>query len=120
MRKFPLALLIALAFSACKKDRTCACTVTRNGTSTTEGKVEQVLFGFPVTLADTTFSQPVYEVRVYDKKMEDVSKSSAKKNCISYSEPYSEKTLTSVPATSFNVVFAVTNTGTDEYDCKLK
>ena len=111
---------IAIVFFACKKDRTCECTVTKTGTSKTNGKVEQNLFGFPVALADTTFETKVNEIRSYDITMDKVTKKTAKNNCFSYSEPYSEKTITSVPASSFNLSVVVTDEGVKDYNCKLK
>ena len=105
---------------SCKKDRTCSCTVTKTGTTTTDGKVSENLIGFPITLADTSFSQPFNDVQIYDKKITNVTKSTAKSNCVSYSQPYSETVLTSVPASSFSIVMTVTNRGTEKYDCNLK
>jgi hypothetical protein len=119
-----VSLLVGLSFvllvAACKKDRTCSCTVTRTGTSSTTGKVDQVLFGFPVTLADTTFSQPSMEIQTYDKVINKSTKSAAKNNCVSYTQPYNEKNVTSVPAASFNLVVVVTEVGEEKYECKLK
>lgn len=112
--------VIAVAFFACKKDRTCECTLTKSGTSKTTGKVEQNLFGFPMPLADTTFETKVNDIQVYEIKMEKVTKKTAKNNCFNYSEPYKEKTITSVPASSFNLSVVVTDEGTNTYDCKLK
>lgn len=119
-----VSLLVGLSFvllvAACKKDRTCSCTVTRTGTSSTTGKVDQVLFGFPVTLADTTFSQPSMDIQTYDKVINKSTKAAAKNNCVSYTQPYNEKNVTSVPAASFNLVVVVTEKGEEKYECKLK
>ncbi len=116
---FILASVVLIAF-ACKKDRTCTCTVTKTGTSTTTGKASLELFpGFPTTLADTSFFTNINETQLVDKKIEKVTKRTAKNNCISYSEPYNETTLTSVPASSFNLSVIVTNKGDKHYDCKL-
>lgn len=117
---FPVTILAATLFVACKKDRTCSCTVTRVGTSTTEGKVDQVLFGFPVSLADTSFTQDVNDIQTYDKQIKKVTKKSGESNCTSYSQPYNDKTMMSVPAASFNLVINVTEKGTETYNCKLK
>jgi hypothetical protein len=117
----PLAVcLIVVAQMACKKDRTCHCTMTKTGTSTTHGSASEVLLGFPVTLADTSFSTPANDLQIYDRTIKKSTKKAAKNNCISYSEPYKETTLTSVPASSFNLSVEVTNTGTVTYDCSLK
>jgi hypothetical protein len=122
MKKISLlaVCLVVVAQLACKKNRTCHCTMTKTGTSTTHGSADEVLFGFPVTLADTSFSTPINDIQVYDRTINKSTKSAAKNNCISYSEPYKETTLTSVPASSFNLSVEVTNEGTVTYDCKLK
>ncbi|MBA3679843.1 MAG: hypothetical protein H0W73_01445 [Bacteroidetes bacterium] len=120
MKNYFILAAVALVFFACKKDRTCTCTVKKTGTSTTTGKAELILFpGFPTTLADTSFVTDVNDVQTVDRKLEKVTKRTAKNNCISYSEPYSETTLTSVPASSFNLSVVVTDKGTKHYDCKL-
>jgi hypothetical protein len=49
-----------------------------------------------------------------------VTKRTAKNNCISYTEPYSETVLTSVPASSFNLSVIITNKGEKKYTCELK
>ncbi|MDX2171629.1 MAG: hypothetical protein SFY56_00820 [Bacteroidota bacterium] len=122
MKKIAVIVLLGITvFTACKKDRTCSCTVTKKGTSTTQGKADIVVIpGFPATLADTSFVTPIYEVQNIDKKLEKITKMRAKNNCISYIEPYNETVLTSVPASSFNLSVVVTNTGERHYECKLK
>jgi hypothetical protein len=112
--------VMAIVFFACKKDRTCSCTLTKTGTSKTQGKVEMSLGFFPVPLADTTFETKVSDIQTYDVSMKKVTKKTAKNNCFSYSEPYKEKTITSVPASSFNLSVVVTDEGINEYNCKLK
>lgn len=121
MKNYFVITFVALLAFACKKDRTCTCTITKTGTSTTTGKADLILFpGFPTPLADTSFVTNINETQVVDKKIEKVTKQTAKNNCISYSEPYNETTLTSVPSASFNLSIIVTNSGTKDYDCKLK
>jgi hypothetical protein len=113
---------IAIVLYGCKKeDRTCSCTVTRKGTSTTTAKVEQVIFGFPLTLADTSFEKSITDVQAVDKVMEDVTKKTAKGNCYNFSQPYNETVITAVPAASFEMQVSVTNKGIETYSsCKLK
>lgn len=115
-----LGILLLSALACTKKDRTCSCTETKSGTSTTHAAITQELFGVPFTLADTSFSNPVYDVRVYDRKMDKVTKSEGRSNCIDYTEPYYEKTTTSVPSSTFNMVIEVINSGDVKYDCKLR
>lgn len=117
MKKVVLtALLISGLFIACKKDRTCSCTITKTGNSSTQASAD--IFGLP--LADTSFITPVYETLPADIKYKKVTKRQAKANCISYEEPYSDNTLTSVPASSINLNIRISSTGTRKYDCKLK
>jgi len=121
MKNYLILGLVALTIISCKKDRTCSCTITKTGTSTTTGKADLMLLpGFPIPLADTSFITSVNETLSADKKMEKVTKRAAKNNCISYSEPYSETILTSVPASSFNLTVSVTNKGDRHYTCELK
>lgn len=121
MKKTSLILLGCMfLFLACKKDRTCECTETKSGTSKTRGTVSQVFFGVPLTLADTSFSNQVYETRSYNRKYVKTTKRQAKSSCISYSEPYKERTLTAVPAASFQLSVEVIDEGEVKYDCKLK
>jgi hypothetical protein len=126
MKKTLLSIVVisAALFIACsKKDRTCECTVTKTGTSTTTGKVSAaILPGFPsVDLADTSFVSQVNEISTSEATvMQKVTKKTAKNNCFSYNEPYHDKTVTSVPASSFNLSVVVDDVGTKQHDCKLK
>jgi len=121
MKNYYFILVIAITVFSCKKDRTCSCTVTKTGTSTTTGKADLMLLpGFPIPLADTSFATSINESQSIDKKIEKVTKRTAKNNCISYTEPYSETVLTSVPASSFNLSVIITNKGEKKYTCELK
>jgi hypothetical protein len=121
MKKIHFILIaFTLVFLACKKDRTCACTETKTGTSKTKGSVSQVFFGQPISLADTTFTNSVNESRSYDRKYLETTKRKAKSSCVSYSEPYKVRTLTAVPASSFQLSVEVIDEGEVKYDCKLK
>jgi hypothetical protein len=121
MKNYFILIAVAFLIFSCKKDRTCSCTVTKTGTSTTTGKADLVIIpGFPMPLADTSFVTNINDVQSVDKKIEKVTKRRAKNNCISYSEPYNETILTSVPASSFNLSVSVTNKGDKHYVCELK
>ena len=121
MKNYFVLTAIALIIFSCKKDRECSCTITKKGTSTTTGKADLVLFpGFPTNLADTSFVTTINKTQSVIVKLEKVTKRSAKNNCISYSEPYNETILTSVPASSFNLSVSVTNKGDKHYSCELK
>ncbi len=118
-KSFVILAVIVLAILSCKKDRTCSCAETKTGTSKTIGKAE-INLGFPIPLADTTFSNPLNEYRTYDRVYKDTRKGAAKNNCLSYSEPFKETVITSVPASSFQLSVVVEKEGTAVYDCKLK
>ena len=121
MKNYLIVAVIFLTIASCKKDRTCSCTVTKTGTSTTTGKAEIELFpGFPTPLADTSFATNVNETQIVDTKIEKVTKYSAKNKCYSYTQPYDETTLTSVPASSFNLVVSVNEKGNRHYSCSLQ
>lgn len=116
-------LLIALILTSlsCKKDRVCSCKVEKTGTSTTLGKADLALFpGVNIPLADTSFTRNVFEIQFIDKKIENVRKKVAKNNCISYTEPYNESVVTSVPASSFNLSVVVIDKGERHFKCELK
>lgn len=116
MKKTAIIALLSLSVYACKKDRTCSCTITKSGNSTTTASAD--LFGLP--LADTSFVTPVMDIQKGDTKYKKVTRRAAKANCISYEEPYNETTLTSVPASSINLTIRITDVGTKKYDCTLK
>jgi hypothetical protein len=123
MKKILLSILVisGAIFAACKKDRTCECTVTKTGTSTTSAKVSQVILGFPLDLADTSFVSQVNEISTGEQTViQKSTKRKAKNNCYNYNEPYDDKTVTSVPASSFNLSVVVEDKGTKQHDCKLK
>jgi len=120
MKKIILFSILSLVLFSCKKDRTCSCTVTKTGTSTTNGHFEvTVIPGFPVT-QDSSFVSQINDVQSVDKKLEKVTKQTAKNNCVSYTEPYNETTLTSVPGTTVSISITVTDVGNKRYSCKLK
>ncbi|MGZ3900165.1 MAG: hypothetical protein ACXVNM_04845 [Bacteroidia bacterium] len=114
--------LAAIFFVACKKDRTCTCTVSKNGTSTTTALITASITipGVPIPLPpitfDTTSTIPVSESQTFDRKMKDVKKKEANYNCVSYTEPYTETTYNIVPSFSLTTI----SQGTREYKCSLK
>lgn len=112
-----IAILASNAFMACKKDRTCSCTVTKTGTSTTTAALT---FSVPiignVPVVDTSFVAPVNEVNSFDRSFKKVTKSAAKNNCVSYKEPYNEISTNSAPP----LLLVTTAKGDRTYDCKLK
>jgi len=112
-----IAIIASNAFLACKKDRTCSCTVTKVGTSTTTAALT---FSVPiignVPVIDTSFVAPVNETNTVDKSFSKVTKAAAKNNCISYKEPYNEITTNSAPP----LLLVTTAKGDRTYTCKLK
>ena len=112
------AIIITNVFMACKKeDRTCSCTVTKSGTSTT---VAALVVSVPplgnIPVIDTSFVTSVSDVFMFDRVIKDVTKKQGKNSCLSYTEPYKEQTTNSAPPLSL----VTTETGNRTYDCSLK
>lgn len=118
MKKVIITLIVlSNAFLACKKDRTCSCTVTKTGTSSTNASLSfSVAIIGNVPIIDTTFVTPISETQTYDKTLTKVSKSAAKNNCISYKEPYTETVVNSAPPLGL----VTTAKGERVYKCELK
>lgn len=113
---FTFLLSASIAFSSCKKDRVCSCTLTKTGTTTTTAALT---FSVPIVgnvpIVDTSFVTPVSEVQSYDKTIMDVSKRTAKQNCVSYKEPYNETITNSAPPLQLTTKIV----GENVYNCKL-
>lgn len=111
------AIILSNVFVACKKDRTCSCTVTKTGTSTTTAAL---LVAVPplgnVPVIDTSFVTPVSEIQTFDRVYKKATKRQAKNNCVSYTEPYNERNLNEAPP----LQLTTTAKGDRVYDCKLK
>lgn len=105
-----LICVSTFAFSACKKDRVCKCTVSTFGNTHT--RASSMAIGI-----DTTFVTPLNTSNENEVTYRKVTKRQAKNNCISKDDEFSDKTTNSIPG-----VFSleVTNTGTREYDCELE
>mgnify|MGYP003380152749 CR=1 FL=1 len=112
-----IAVVPANVFLACKKDRTCECSVTKMGTSTT---MAALTFSIPiigsVPIIDTSFVTTVSDVFTFERTLTNASKKQAKNNCLDYKEPYKEINTNSAPPLSL----VTTETGTRTYDCTLK
>ncbi len=112
-----IAIIASNAFLACKKDRTCACTVTKIGTSTTTAALTfSVAIIGNVPVIDTSFVSPVNETNTYDKTFNKTTKAAAKNNCVSYKEPYNEVITNSAPP----LMLSTTSKGERVYTCELK
>ena len=111
MKNFTLLLcFFVLAFSSCKKDRVCKCTVSTLGLTSTHAVSQAAGI-------DTTFVTPLNTTDENEITFRKVSKRRAKNNCISKDDDFSEKTSNNIPG-----VFSldITNSGTREYDCELE
>ncbi len=112
------AIVLANVFLACKKeDRTCTCTVSKIGTSTTRAALT---FSIPIVgnvpVIDTSFVTTVSDVFTYDRVIKKVTKKQGEYNCYSYTEPYKNITTNDAPP----LTLITTEEGTKSYDCKLK
>ncbi len=116
-RILTIVFISAIFFISCKKDRVCNCTITTIGTTKTQASVSLSLGGFPIPIADTTFSSPLYTVNDNKSTFKKVRKRVAKNNCFNKAEDINESTPTNIPG-FLNVT--VTNTGTRSYNCKLE
>jgi hypothetical protein len=114
---FTILLGAAISFISCKKDRVCSCTLTKHGTTTTTAALT---FSVPIVgnvpLIDTSFTTPITEVQTYDRTLMDVNKRTAKQNCVSYKEPYSETITNSAPP----LLLTTKSQGENVYKCELK
>lgn len=113
---FTSIVLLAM-LASCKKDRVCSCTLTKTGTTTTTAALT---YSVPIVgnipIIDTSFTSPTSEVQSYEKTIMDVNKRTAKQNCVSYKEPYSETITNSAPP----LLLTTTMKGEANYTCKLK
>ena len=91
--KFYLGVLIVFSLSACKKDRTCSCSIVTTGTTTTHsqtaGNTVDISPLPPIVIVaptDTTFSTPFTYISSSKYNYDKVSKKTMRKNCASSSE----------------------------------
>ena len=109
--------LFGLWFASCTKDRVCTCEVTKTGTATTTAAIT---FSVPllgnVPLVDTSFTTPVYESQSVERTLIKVTRRAAKNNCISYTEPYNDNVINTVP----NFQLTSNSKGILTYECSLE
>lgn len=110
MKYFLPIVALSLLLVACKKDRTCKCTITTSGTTSTRATSEAAGI-------DTTIITPLYTTNQVETKLKEVSKKNAKFNCNDKEENINESIPNGVPGL-FSVT--ITNTGTRKYSCELK
>lgn len=108
---------LAIILVSCKKDRVCNCYITTTGTTTTNASVSLSLGGFPIPIADTSFTSPLFTQDQNKITYTKVKKKTARNNCLSRSENINETNPTIIPG-FLNVT--VNNKGTRVYDCKLE
>ncbi len=110
-------VLVGLLFVSCTKDRVCSCEVTKTGTATTTAAIT---FSVPllgnVPLVDTSFTTPVYESQSVERTLIKVTRRAAKNNCISYTEPYNDNVINTVP----NFQLTSNSKGILTYECSLE
>lgn len=114
---FTSIVFITMLLVSCKKDRVCSCTLTKTGTTTTTAALTySVPIVGNVPIIDTSFTSPTNEVQSYEKTIMDVSKRTAKQNCVSYKEPYNETITNSAPP----LLLTTNMKGEASYKCELK
>lgn len=129
MKSYPIFIsLLALLFIACKKERTCSCTVTTSGTITTHSQSAGITFsvniGIPIppieitTARDTTYTQSYGYVNTSKENYEKISKRAMKRNCPrTYEESFQDGGITIIPGTS---TVTTSESGKREYACKIE
>ncbi len=117
MKKIFIAIVVlGNILLACRKDRTCSCEETKIGVTKTTAALT---FSTPlgnVPIVDTTVSAPVNDFFKYEKKIKKSSRSAAKKNCVSYEQPYKEKVVNDVSP----LLLVTEQEGTLKVNCSLK
>lgn len=120
---FFAALLVLLA--SCRKDRTCNCTVTSEGTTTTRNQTEGTSISIsplpPIVVVepiDTTVTTPFSNSKTETTIYKDVKARTAKYNCVSsFEETISENNVQTIPGTA---TITSTQTGKKIYSCKIE
>jgi len=117
MKNYLAALaVLSIVFSSCKKDRSCSCTVTTSGTTTTHTQTTGFEPFLPGT--DTTTYQPLSSSNTLKQDYNKVSKKTMRGNCVAHSqESLNQNTSNTSPG-----IFTITTTdnGTKVYDCKIE
>ena len=116
MKSFSYALAVIVLFLVgCRKDRTCVCSITSTGFTTTRTQTP----GIPPLLAesDTTIVSPLNSLSTSNTKYNKVSKHDMRSNCReSSSETFHESSVNQVPG-----IFTITTSqsGIKSYSCKI-
>ena len=113
---FFILFACVLVVGACKKDRTCNCTIITNGVTTTHTQTA----GFEpiISASDTTTSTPLYEVNTLKRTYHKVTNGDMRSNCLSKSEESVNQTSTSNTAGIFSVT--TTQSGIKTTTCKIE
>ncbi len=112
MKSIVIFILSAgVLFISCKKDRVCSCTVITSGTTSTH---TTAMLGAQI---DTTIVTPLSTTNTNDITYYKVTKKVAQSNCFNKSETINESSQSGFYPI---VTIITTNTGTRNYDCKLK
>lgn len=125
MKYFQIILLGSIMIlGACRKDRTCNCTVTEEGTTTTRNQTPGTSIAIsplpPIEIVkamDTTIVTPFNNSSEKSIVYRDVKARTAKYNCVSYQENIAENSVQTIPGTA---TITTTESGTKTYSCKLE
>lgn len=120
---FFAALIVLL--SSCRKDRTCNCTVTKEGTVTTRNQTPGISISIsplpPVEVlapSDTTIVSPLNGTYEEKTVYQDIKLKTAKSNCVSnYEVSVSENSVQILPGTA---TITTTQSGKKIYSCKIE
>lgn len=120
---FFAALIVLLG--SCRKDRTCNCTVTKEGTVTTRNQTPGISINIsplpPVEVvapSDTTIVSPLNGTYEEKTVYQDIKLKTAKSNCVSnYEVSVSENSVQILPGTA---TITTTQSGKKIYSCKIE
>jgi hypothetical protein len=119
-----ILIALVLFLGACRKDRTCNCTVTKEGTTTTRNQTAGTSITISplppieiVTPMDTTIVTPFNNSSEQTTVFKDVKARTAKYNCVSFEETISENSVQTIPGTA---TITTSQAGKKTYSCKLE
>lgn len=116
MKKLFLVVSIFALCLACRKNRTCNCTVVVDGTSTVRTQTAGIPFILPET--DSTIIQPLYTVNEKKTNFNKVTKRDMRRVCQEKSEEGLNNSTTNVVPSIYTIT--TTNSGKKTTTCKIE
>lgn len=122
---FFILIIACFSFFSCKKDRTCSCTVSTRGTTTTRNQTAGITLPIPglppieiMPGQDTTIYTPFTYTDTDIASYKKVSKNTMNENCPTTSEEsFNDSYVVITPGTS---TVSINNHGKKTYACEIK